>query len=130
MFDRITLIEGSSTEPAIVDQVRSLINPGETVLVILDSCHTKSHVQAELEAYHDLVTPGSYIVATDGSMKDLHDVPRGSAEWSWDHPEAAAKEFVEAHPEFTGEQPDWSFNESGLTNNITHWPGAWLKKKA
>ena len=40
-------------------------------MVILDSCHTKDHVLKELEAYHNLVTPGSYIVATDGFVKYL-----------------------------------------------------------
>ncbi|MGD9649803.1 MAG: CmcI family methyltransferase, partial [Dongiaceae bacterium] len=33
----ITMIEGSSTDPKIVDQVRKLIKPGEKVMVILDS---------------------------------------------------------------------------------------------
>ena len=68
LSDRITLIEGSSTAPEIVTQVKSLVKPGETVLVILDSNHTYAHVADELEAYADLVTPGSYIVATDGIM--------------------------------------------------------------
>ena len=128
MFNLISLIEGSSTDPAIVSQVKSMIKPSETVLVILDSNHTKQHVADELLAYHDLVTSGSYIVATDGSMKDLHDVPRGEKAWAWDHPTDAAKEFAESHPEFIIEQPTWPFNESELTENITHWPGAWLKR--
>ena len=114
MFPLITLIEGSSTEPAIVERVRSLIRPGEKVLVILDSNHTKQHVHDELEAYYSLVTAGSYIVATDGSMRDLHDVPRGKPEWVWDHPAAAAEEFAVRHPEFVLEQPPWVFNESAL----------------
>jgi cephalosporin hydroxylase len=124
----ITLIEGSSTAPDVVQQAHSLVKPGERVLVILDSNHTKQHVAAELEAYSDLVTPGSYIVATDGSMKDLYDVPRGRREWKVDHPTAAAAEFVAGHPEFVLEQPAWPFNESDLTDNVTHWPGAWLRK--
>lgn len=124
----ITLIEGGSTAAATVSQVRSLLKPGETVLVILDSDHSKGHVTAELEAYHSLVTPGSYIVATDGIMKDLHDVPRGNPEWTWDHPTAAAAEFALAHPEFVLEQPAWPFNESGLKTNLTHWPGAYLRR--
>jgi len=128
MFDLITMIEGSSTDSDIVGQVKALVNPGETVLIILDSNHTKQHVADELQAYHDLVTKGSYIVATDGSMKDLCDVPRGEADWVWNHPTAAAEEFAEVHPEFVIEQPAWPFNESGLSKNITHWPGAWLKK--
>lgn len=129
LFSMITLVEGDSIAPETVRKVHSLVQPGETVMVFLDSCHTKQHVLAELEAYHDLVSPGSYIVATDGIMKDLHDVPRGKPEWAWDNPAAAAKEFVVKHPEFVIEQPPWPFNESDLSNNITHWPGAWLRRK-
>jgi cephalosporin hydroxylase len=129
LSDRITLIEGSSTSPEIVAQVKSLVKPGETVLVILDSNHTYAHVADELEAYADLVTQGSYIVATDGIMYDLADVPRGQTEWATDNPTWAAKDFAIKHPEFVIEQPDWSFNESQLDQNITHWPGAWLKRQ-
>ena len=114
--------------PATVAKAQALVRPGETVLVLLDSNHTRQHVADELEAYHGLVTPGSYIVATDGIMKDLHDVPRGQPEWTWDHPTAAAAEFAARHPEFAVEQPAWAFNESGLTRNLTHWPGAWLRR--
>ena len=128
LFPFITLVEGSSIAPEIVSQVKNLVNPGDQVLVILDSCHTKQHVSQELEAYYDLVTSGSYIVATDGIMKDLYDVPRGTPEWQWDHPTAAATEFVANHPEFVLKQPEWLFNESELTENITHWPGAWLQR--
>jgi len=125
----ITLIEGSSTHKTIVERVKSLVKPGETVLVILDSDHSKQHVTDELEAYHSLVSPGSYIVATDGAMKDLADVPRGKEDWIWNHPTVAAEEFAGSHPEFVVEQPAWPFNESDLTENITHWPGAWLKRR-
>ncbi len=124
----ITLIEGSSTAPDVVARAKSLVKPGERVLILLDSCHTKAHVRAELEAYASLVSPGSYIVATDGSMKDLHDTPRGQPEWTWDHPVAAAQEFAAAHPEFVPEQPQWPFNESRLSKNITHWPEAYLRR--
>lgn len=129
LSDRITLIEGSSTAPEIVAQVKSLVQPGETVLVILDSNHTYAHVADELEAYADLVTPGSYIVATDGIMYDLADVPRGIPEWATDNPKWAARDFAAKHPEFVIEQPAWPFNESELEQNITHWPGAWLKRR-
>lgn len=128
MFDLITMIEGSSIDLDIVSQVKSLISPDETVLVILDSNHTKLHVAEELDAYHDLVNTGSYIVATDGIMYDLHDVPRGESDWDWNHPMAAAKEFAKSHSEFVLEQPAWPFNESDLSENITHWPGAWLRR--
>jgi cephalosporin hydroxylase len=124
----ITLIEGSSTDPQTVAKAKALIKPGEKVLVLLDSDHTKAHVAAELEAYQGLVTPGSYLVATDGIMYALADVPRGTAAWSHDNPAEAAREFAEAHPEFVLEQPAWPFNESALDQNITHWPQAWLRR--
>lgn len=129
MAEFITMIEGSSTAPEIVNQVKALVKPGEIVLVILDSNHSKQHVADELEAYCDLVTPGSYIVATDGIMQDLHDVPRGESDWNWNNPTDAAAEFANNHSEFVVEQPDWPFNESELSENITHWPGAWLRKR-
>jgi cephalosporin hydroxylase len=128
LSDIITLIEGSSIAPEIVTAVKAQVKPGETVLVILDSNHTYAHVYAELEAYAELVTPGSYIVATDGIMLDLADVPRGTPVWASDNPTFAARDFATKHPEFVIEQPAWVFNESELTNNITHWPGAWLKR--
>ena len=124
----ITLIEGSSTDPGVIAQVKAAVNPADTTLVILDSNHSKQHVLGELEAYHGLVARGSYIVATDGIMKDLADVPRGSPGWRDDNPAAAAEEFVRRHPEFVIEQPSWVFNESELAGNVTHWPGAWLRK--
>lgn len=129
LFPMITMFEGSSTDPAIVDQVRSQIRPGESVLVILDSNHSYRHVLDELRAYHDMVTPGSYIVATDGVMKDLTDVPRGEASWDRDNPCESVYTFLKENDDFVLEQPEWPFNESTLTRNLTHWPDAWLRRK-
>ena len=129
LSDRITLIEGSSTAPEIASQVQSLLMPGDIVLVILDSNHTYAHVAEELEIYAELVTPGSYIVATDGIMYDLAGVPRGQPEWATDNPTWAARDFAAKHPEFVIEQPAWPFNESDLNQNVTHWPGAWLRRR-
>jgi cephalosporin hydroxylase len=81
-----------------------------------------------LEAYSPLVSEGSYIVATDGIMRDVASVPRGEPGWIDDNPAAAAEQFAARHPEFTLTQPAWPFNESELKSNITHWPGAWLRK--
>jgi cephalosporin hydroxylase len=124
----IELVEGSSTDPAVVARVQRMVGPGETTLVLLDSNHTKAHVLAELDAYAPLVTRGSYIVATDGVMRDVADVPRAKPDWHWNHPAAAAEEFCARHPEFVVEQPAWPFNESTLRANVTHWPGAWLRR--
>ncbi|MBP6831614.1 MAG: cephalosporin hydroxylase family protein [Deltaproteobacteria bacterium] len=127
----ISLVEGSSIDPTIVERVRSMIKPGEKVLVLLDSNHTKAHVAAELEAYASMVTAGSYIVATDGLMQYLDNVPRGKPEWKDDNPTAAAREFAASHAEFElQEPPPFVFNEGEVREHITHWPGAWLMRRA
>jgi cephalosporin hydroxylase len=129
LFDRITLVEGSSVDPGIVAHVKSLVRPSERVLVILDSNHLRDHVRAELEAYCDLVCPDSYIVATDGVMRDVADVPHGTPSWSTDNPTDAAADFAAAHAEFELTKVPFIFNESTLDFHLTYWPGAWLRRR-
>lgn len=124
----ITLLEGSSTDPHIVDQVKALISPGETVLVLLDSNHTKAHVFDELEAYGPMVTAGSYIVATDGIMAQVAGGPRTQPDWTWNNPLSAIDDFAAAHPEFVVEEPAFPFNEGVVTERVTYWPRAYLKR--
>ena len=128
MSSLIRLIDGGSTDPAVVRAVREQIGADEAVFVVLDSNHTKDHVLAELNAYAELVTVGSYLVVTDGIMGQLHDVPRGQQEWARDNPAAAVQAFTAAHSEFVVEQPSWPFNESRLSQNVTHWPQAYLRR--
>ena len=129
LFPMIRLIEGDAVAPTIVAQAASHVHPGDTVLVILDSNHSYDHVRRELEVYHHLVTPGSYIVATDGIMREMCDVPRGQPAWKTDNPAQAARDFVAAHPEFAIEPPRWRFNESPLDHAISAWPDAWIRRR-
>src|SRR5262245_5040622 len=82
----IALIEGDSAASEVVKRVREFVRPDDKVMIILDSSHAKAHVAKELEAYAPLVSPGSYIVATDGIMGLVHDTPGGKAEWVFDNP--------------------------------------------
>jgi len=126
----ITVIEGSSTDPAVVDQVRAQIGPEDRVMVTLDSNHTYAHVAAELRAYAPLVTPGSYLIVQDGLMRALADVPGGRPTWEADNPARAAEEFVAAHSEFVLQPPMWQFNESHLQGGVSQWPSGWLLRRA
>lgn len=128
MSPLITLIEGSSVDGPIVEEVRGHIKPGETVLVLLDSNHTKAHVLAELEAYGPMVTKGSYIVATDGIMAQVTGAPRSQPDWSWNNPIGAVEDFVAAHPEFVVEEPAFPFNEGVTRDRVTYWPSGFLKR--
>lgn len=125
----ITLVEGSSVAPETVAQVSDQVQPGETVLVLLDSHHARAHVRAELEAYGPLVTPGSYIVAMDGIMADVVGAPRSQPDWNWNNPKQAALEFAAEHPEFVLEEPRFLFNEGTITQRVTYWPSAFLRRR-
>jgi len=124
----ISLIEGSSTDPAIVRRVREQIAPGEKVLVVLDSNHSRDHVLAELEAYGPLVTTGSYIVATDGIMQDVAGRPGAREEWKWDNPQEAARRFVQKNSGWELRDPPFLFNEGAITERVTYWPSAYLRR--
>ncbi|MGI9483338.1 MAG: CmcI family methyltransferase [Hyphomicrobiales bacterium] len=128
MFKRIELIEGSSTDNAIVSAVGESVKDDITVLVILDSNHTKAHVLAELNAYGPMVTPGSYIIATDGIMAQVAGGPRTKPDWQWNNPSQAALEFVKENPDFIIETPAFTFNESYVKNPITHYPLGAIKR--
>jgi cephalosporin hydroxylase len=125
----ITLIEGSSIDKGVISEVKSQIRTGDRVFVVLDSNHTKSHVAAELNAYADLVSVGSYLIAADGIMRDLVGAPRSNPDWDENNPRTAVDDFVMSHPEFVLEAPAWPFNESvGLTKALTYLRGGWLRR--
>src|SRR5262249_40976594 len=127
----ITLIEGSSIDPDIVGCVRQGIAPGESVLVLLDSCHTRAHVLEELLQYGALVSVGSYIVAADGVMQDVARTPLTRRTWVWNNPRQAVLQFARELPEFEIEEPALPFNESPLSQRATtYWPSAFLKRVA
>lgn len=98
---KMELIEGSSIDPDIIQQVRRHADGVERVLVSLDSNHTHEHVLAELNAYADLVPVGSYCIVFDTVVEDL---PAGSfPDRPWDvgnNPKTAVHEWLKSHPEF------------------------------
>ena len=130
LFPLITLIEGSSIDPSVVEQVQAQLGPGEKVMVFLDSCHEKEHVLAELRAYAPLVNPGSYIVAMDGIMERRAGAPRSAPDWTWNNPRQAALEFVRDNAKFVIEEPRFAFNEGAVTERVTYWPSAFIKRIA
>jgi cephalosporin hydroxylase len=86
-------------------------------------------VLEELERYGPLVTPGSYIVATDGIMAQVAGGPRTQPDWTWNNPIGAVEAFTAAHPEFVEEEPAFPFNEGAVSERVTYWPRAFLKRR-
>jgi cephalosporin hydroxylase len=128
LFPLIELIEGDSIDPATVARVREQVRPGETTLVLLDSNHQKEHVLAELQAYGELVTPGSYVVVMDGIMAELAGAPRTEPDWSWNNPRSAIAAFLDEDPRFVAEEPPFEFNEGLVAERVTYWPSGFLKR--
>ncbi len=125
----ITLIEGDSIDPAVIAEVRARIQPDETVFAVLDAKHTKGHVLAELRAYGPMITPGSYIVACDGIMAALAGAPRTEPDWTWNNPKAAVAAFVAEDSRFVVEEPPFPFNEGAITERVTYWPSAYVRRR-
>lgn len=100
MAQRITMIEGSSTDPAIVSQVSALATGKNKVLVCLDSNHTHQHVLEELEAYAPMVSVGSYCVVFDTVVEEVAAELSAGRPWGpGNNPKTAVREYLSAHPE-------------------------------
>jgi len=101
MYGRIDMIEGSSIDPVIVEQVRQRASGFERVMVFLDSNHTHEHVLAELEAYAPMVTPGSYCIVFDTVVEELPDSFYEDRPWdSRNNPKTAVRSFLSRSDEF------------------------------
>jgi cephalosporin hydroxylase len=101
MFKRISLIQGSSIAPEIIEQVKAKAEGKQKILVLLDSNHTHDHVLAELEAYAPLTSVGSYCVVFDTVVEDLPDEMFNDRPWGvGNNPKTAVWEYLKTHPEF------------------------------
>jgi cephalosporin hydroxylase len=122
------MIEGSSVDRSSVLKVRNQVRPSERGLVILDSNHTRQHVLEELRAYAEFVAIGSYIVACDGIMQDVVGAPRTSPAWATDNPQFAVRDFLAERDDFVLEEPAFPFNEGQISERVTYWPNAFLRR--
>jgi cephalosporin hydroxylase len=101
MSRRIQMIQGSSIDPVIVDQVKAHAAGKRRVLISLDSNHTHAHVAAELAAYAGLTTVGSYCVVFDTVIEDLPADHFPDRPWGpGNSPKTAVHAFVRDNPGF------------------------------
>ena len=95
MAKRITMLEGSSVAPEIVQKARLFAAGREKVLVILDSNHTHEHVLHELNLYSPLVRFGSYIIVLDTVIDDLPADLYPDRPWGpGNNPKTAVRDFL------------------------------------
>ncbi len=115
---RIEYLKGSSTDAAIVEQVRSVLPASGNVMVILDSLHTCGHVLAELNAYAPLVPSGGFVVVEDTNVNG-HPVLPG---WG-----AGPMEAVDA---YLAEDPGLVVDSSREKFMLTSNPRGFLRRVA
>jgi len=101
MSKRITMLQGSSVAPEIVNQVLALVKDTKKILVFLDSNHTHEHVLAELNAYAGLVSKDSYCVVFDTFVEDVPADVFDNRPWNpGNSPKTAVHAYLASHPEF------------------------------
>lgn len=126
MYKRIKLIEGSSTDQDVIRQVEEIAKNKRSVLVLLDSNHTHTHVSKELELYSKFVTVNSYIIVFDTIIEFLdNDLENIRPQRLWgvgNNPWTAAQDFLKSNDCF---EIDTSITEKTV---FTSAPGGYLKR--
>lgn len=101
LASRIQMIQGSSISTEVVDQVKAIAARHSKILVCLDSNHTHDHVLAELEAYAQLTSVGSYCVVFDTLVEDMPEALFNDRPWGpGNSPKTAVYQYLKMHPEF------------------------------
>lgn len=113
---RITYLDGSSTDPAILATVRERAE-GKRVLVMLDSDHSAAHVLAELREYAPLVSVGGYVHVQDGVIDETNVFGK-----PWPGPAVAVREFLAENPGFVRDE------EVERRYVVTAHPYGWLRR--
>jgi cephalosporin hydroxylase len=125
MSKRVRLIEGSSIAPETLAKVRAEIPKVASVMVVLDSDHSRDHVLAELRAYAPLVTAGCYLVVADtilGHVEEQRANSRRSKIWfKGNEPLAALNTYLLETDRF---EPDAAINGKLI---FASSPGGYLR---
>ena len=101
MRKRIEMIQGSSVAPETVIAVAGHVIDKKSVLVVLDSNHTKDHVLQELKSYSPFVTLNNYLVVYDTLVEDMPEDLIADRPWGkGDNPKTAVWEFLKGTNQF------------------------------
>jgi cephalosporin hydroxylase len=113
---RLTYLHGSSTAPDIVAELQQRARDKQSVMLILDSDHSKKHVLDEMRTLGPLVTNGNYMIVEDGNANGhpvLPDFGPGPTE--------AIEAFMAENDEFSVDRRKEKFL-------LTFNPGGYLRR--
>jgi len=112
---RVDVIRGDSVSPEVISEIAQRVGSG-TVLVTLDSLHTKEHVLKEMNLYSRFVTPGSYLIVQDTNINGHPVYP------------TFGPGPMEAMEEFLKSNRDFEVDRSREKYMLTAYPSGFLKK--
>ncbi|MFN7677713.1 MAG: cephalosporin hydroxylase family protein [Cyanobacteriota bacterium] len=124
---RVDLVQGGSVDADILLQVKRLIPPKASVMVVLDSDHSRQHVLAECRAYGPLVTPGCYLVVADTLVGhvDAEQAPKKRSKlwFKGNDPLSALQDYL---------QEEDGFEQDPILNGklvLSSSPGGYLRRR-
>lgn len=124
MSPYIKMLQGSSIDELIIEQVREIASGYKKVMIFLDSNHTHDHVLAELKAYAPLVTQGSYCVVFDTMIEETPADVFSDRPWGpGNSPKSAVDTYLAEDKNMTTDQ---SFDSKLL---ITVAKGGYLRRE-
>ena len=115
LYKRIEMIEGDSVSDETVREVKRRIAANSTVIVCLDSDHTKPHVFKELQLYQQFVRPGGYIVVFDTVVSELAKLGADDKKYINNGPKEAIDQFLVMNSNF---KIDEQFNKLYVSSSL------------
>ena len=101
MSKKITMFEGSSTSPKMINKVKKFAKKSKNIMLILDSNHTHDHVLSELETYGSLVSKNNYCIVFETTIDFLSKNKFPKRAWGkGNNPKTAVDKFLSTHKEF------------------------------
>jgi len=101
LANKIKMLEGSSTDEKIVNEVHEYAKNFKSIMVCLDSNHTHDHVLQELKLYASLVSVGNYCIVWDTVIEDMPEDSIQDRPWGkGNNPKTAVWEFLKTNTEF------------------------------
>lgn len=101
MSNRIDLLQGSSVDASVLDQVKEYVAGKSKVMVALDSNHTEEHVLEELRLYSPLVSTGCYLIVFDTCVENMSEQASVDRPWGpGNSPMSALRKFLEENDRF------------------------------
>lgn len=119
----IQMIEGPSTDSAVIKKVYEISSNYKNILVCLDSNHTHEHVLEELKTYAPLVSKGSYCVVFDTLIDQMPDDMFPDRAWGKNNnPKTAVNAYLKDNNDFVIDE------DISQKLQISVCPGGYLKK--